>query len=240
VTQPTLFELPKPRADDLLARGIDYRCCSCADDTFLRDAAGAELVIADPPWLYDQQSIGESQASDHYDCLEMDQIVDHLNALSCARMALWITWPMMSKWPTATAVGSDFAWRWGEHRSGGAWTKSDADNGGHYGQGYHWAGCSEPVLGYTTDGSYTDRTVALRNAHVEPAGLHSRKPVQWMVGWVKRWCPPGGLVVDPYAGLASVAEAVLLAGGGRRYLGTEISDKRHAQGMALLAQVRCP
>jgi len=59
-----------------------------------------------------------------------------------------------------------------------------------------------------------------------------------MAQWIRRWVPAGGLVVDPYAGLGAVAEAVILAGGGRRYIGTEIDPERHAAAMGLIAQVR--
>jgi DNA modification methylase len=57
-----------------------------------------------------------------------------------------------------------------------------------------------------------------------------------MVDWVRRWVPPGGLVADPYAGLGTVARAVLSAGGGRRYVGWEIDAERHAAASSLIAQ----
>ncbi len=106
---------------------------------------------------------------------------------------------------------------------------------GHYGQGYHWAGCSEPVLVYTRSAGHNSRA-GLRNAWVQEPGKHSAKPIQWMKQWIERWCPPGGRVVDPYAGLGTVAEAVMEAGEGRTYLGAEISEKRHSDALGLLAQ----
>lgn len=63
---------------------------------------------------------------------------------------------------------------------------------------------------------------------------HSRKPAPWQASWVEAWVPPGGLVVDPYAGLGSVAEAVVLAGEGRRYVGAEIDPRRHAKASAFV------
>jgi tRNA/tmRNA/rRNA uracil-C5-methylase (TrmA/RlmC/RlmD family) len=46
--------------------------------------------------------------------------------------------------------------------------------------------------------------------------------------------PPGGLVLDLYAGLGSVPEAVVMAGEGRRYIGAEIDEDRHAAALAIV------
>lgn len=233
--QPLLFAPPKP--PDLRARGIDLRCCSCDDPDFIKDATGAALVIADPPWLYDHQTAGVTEAGDHYECVDTHKIVDHLNAFRAQRLTVWATWPLLDDWTEATLLAiPQGRWRWGKAVSGMAWTKSGPGDTGHYGAGYHAAGCSEPVRIYTADGAQTYRDNPLRNAWIEPPGKHSRKPVGWMRQWLRRWTSPGDLVVDPYAGLASVAEACLLEG--RRYLGAEIDASRHADGLAILAQVR--
>jgi hypothetical protein len=217
-TQPALLAPVRPPARP----GIDLRCASCADShspsrghvshSAIRGARAdwpeADLVIADPPWSYVQR-IGESRAENHYRVVPTSQIV------------AWL----------------EREWDWGSPVTGGAWCKSGEGDEGHYGQGYHWAGCSELVLVYAS-GAYVERAEPIRNAWVEPPGVHSRKPVEWQRQMVRRWCPPGGLVLDPFAGLGSVAEAVLLAGEGRRYLGTEIDPERHAAALALLAQVR--
>lgn len=206
--------------------GIDLRCASCTDV----DWPEADLVIADPPWSYYTPS--DCNPEHQYGCLTTAQIVLAMNRLRAKRLAVWLTWPLLAEWTEATN-----GWRWGGPTTGGAWTKSGEDDTGHYGQGFHWAGCSELVLVYT-DSPHTDRSVPLRNAWVEPPGLHSRKPAAWQAQWIRRWVPEGGLVLDPFAGLGSVAEAVLLAGGSRRYLGTEIDPERHRQAMSLIAQVR--
>lgn len=206
--------------------GIDLRCCSCTDV----DWPEADLVIADPPWTY-TQAHGASVAEDHYDLLTVPQIVEHVSA-AWARaplLALWLTWPLLGEWQAAWPHAPT---------TGAAWVKSGEGDAGHYGPGYWWAGCSEPVLLYSRGGGHCDRSAALRNAWVEPPREHSRKPAAWMACWIRRWVPEGGLVLDPYAGLGSVAEAVILAGGGRRYLGTEIDPERHAAALALIAQVR--
>lgn len=225
---------------------ISYRCGD-STDVVLR----GDLAIADPPWAY-RQKFGASEAADHYDGLPVPVIIRHLARLRTPRMAMWITGPIdETDWP-AKIIG------WGRGVSRGAWVKTRGDldgdeeavqeaeeNEGHYGQGFHWAGCAEYVKLYTRrvrtpDGRdwmspYIDRGQKLRNSHVGPPMAHSWKPVRWMSQWIRRWVPPGGKVVDPYAGLGSVAHAVLHAGGGRRYEGYEIDPERHADGAELLS-----
>lgn len=213
--------------------GIDLRCCDCAEMLATLDEP-ADLVIADPPWSYNGGHAGDAATSpdDHYGCLTIEQIRRHLAPVPwvASRMALWITWPILPEWSTPGG------WR---QVTGGAWVKSAPGDTGHYGPGFHWSGCSEPVIVYTL-GTNTpnDRACPVRNAWIEPPGLHSRKPARWMAQWIRRWVEPGGLVVDPYAGLGSVAEAVILAGEGRRYVGSEIDPERHRAALGLLAQVR--
>lgn len=226
MTQLDLVRAPAPPVPDR----IDLRCCDVADVLASRDEP-ADLVVADPPWSYVQR-IGETRAENHYACLTVPQIVAHVERAVGSRLALWITSPLLGEWPGELAG-------WGRPKTAGAWVKSDEGDTGHYGQGYHWAGCAELVLLYTCGGgTYTDRGAPLRSAWVEPPGEHSRKPARWQAQWIQRWVPPGGLVLDLYAGLGSVAEAVLLAGEGRRYVGAEIDPERHAAALGLLAQVR--
>lgn len=245
--QPLLFERPKP--PDLRARGIDLRCCSCDDPQFIEDAAGARLTIADPPWSF-VQKLGRSRAENHYKCLSHTEIVRHLDSLHCGRLALWLTGPTEAAFDAAVeAARVRGEWFWGRHTTSGAWVKSgdgagsweeEENDEGHYGLGHVWAGCAEPVRIYTPPGPapIVHRDSPLRNAWIEPPRKHSQKPVLWMVQWILRWTDPGDLIVDPYAGLGSVAEAVLRAGGGRTYLGAELSEERHRDALSLLAQVR--
>jgi hypothetical protein len=245
VIQPLLFVPPKP--PDLRDRGIDLRCCSCDDPAFVEEAAGARLLITDPPWSF-VQKLGRSRAENHYRCLSHTTIVRQMNALRCGRMAMWLTGPTEAAFDAAVeAARQRDEWRWGRHTTSGAWVKSgdgavswdeEENDEGHYGLGHVWAGCSEPVRIYTiASHAVVHRDSPLRNAWIEPPRKHSQKPVLWMVQWILRWTEPGDLVVDPYAGLGSVAEAVLRAGG-RRYLGAEIDPTRHGDALALLAQVR--
>lgn len=223
-SQPPLLAPTKPPTHDL----IDLRLCS-VDDLLPMEG---DLAIVDAPWRYERRD-GASGAEDHYGGLPVPEIAAHVAQLKAPRMAMWHTWPiLLAEWPWE-APG------WGRPTTGGAWLKSDPDDAGHYDQGYHWAGCSEPVLVYTREPGHNSRS-KLRNAWHSPPGLHSRKPVAWMAQWIRRWCPPGGRVIDPYAGLGAVAEAVLVAGEDRTYLGAEIDPERHAGALSLLAQWRPP
>lgn len=246
--------LPMRVADPPRHPLVDLRCCSCTDVEWPE----ADLDVADPPWTYSttlrdqygdlnptERAQGKpsipryttGSPSDHYSTLSVDEIRTHLERMRGRRLALWLTWPLVGGWMAATHDDGRW-WSRGAPKSGGAWTKSRGGDRGHYGPGHHWAGCSEPVLVYAHPKAPNDKASPLRNAWIEKPGAHSHKPARWMAQWIRRWVPEGGLVCDPYAGLGSVAEAVLLAGGGRRYLGTEIDAERHGQALALLAQTR--
>jgi len=220
---------PRPSAlPERLDRSlVDLRCESCEEmlERLFLSVQFAALVIADPPWSY-RRSHGTSRADDHYHTLSTEQIASHLDQASQVgwRLALWITGPLLGEW-------AEHKLRWGPVVTAGAWIKSREDDSGHYGQGYHWAGCVEHVLIYTSSGSHTDRSSPLRNGWQEAPGEHSAKPIGWQTQWIRRWVPEGGLVVDLYAGLGSVAHATLLAGGGRRYVGCDLDPARHARAL---------
>lgn len=223
--QPMLLS---PRRPPALPSHIDLRC---EDTRTVPWPDDIDLVIADPPWRYERR-VGASAATDWYDSMATVDIAEHLHRMPGRRLVLWITWPLLGMWMEVTR--NEFSW--GLPTTGGAWVKSRPEDTGHYGQGYHWAGCSEAVLVYLRCGSATDRSQPLRNAWIEPPSKHSRKPVAWQAQMVRRWCPPGGLVADPWAGLGSVAEAVARAGEGRRYLGAELDPERHTIAHTLVVQ----
>lgn len=229
---PLFAALPRP--PDLRERGIDLRCCDTAEMLASLPDGCADLVIEDPPWDY-VQATGATRADNHYTCMRVPRLAEiaSMSARLSPLKILWCTWPLMGEWTAARTA-------WGPIVTGGTWTKSEPDNSGHFGQGYWWSGCSEPFLLYKSGirKPHRDLSVPIRNAWTEAPGLHSRKPVALQADWIRRFVPPGGLVVDVYAGLASVAEAVLLAGEGRRYVGAEIDPERHAAALSLLAQVR--
>lgn len=236
---PAMFADPSP--PDQRTRGIDIVLGDAG--TVLADMPddGFDLAVVDPPWAYTgTPGAGVKTVGEHYPTLPIETIRDHLAATHrlAKRLAVWHVGPWVAPWMAVADTQPRAAWPWGPMVSMGGWHKAGESNDQHVGIGVHWAGCLEPVLLYTRPGAYTDRSEFMRNSWSEPPGVHSRKPVPWMIQWMRRWVPPGGRVLCVYTGLGSVEEAVLRAGGGRTVLGIEIDPARRAQALALLAQVR--
>lgn len=208
--------------------GIDLRCVDVGQLLEAVEPGTVSLVVADPPWDLYCRIVGEADPAKQYGLLGPEVIGAHLEtAAAClvdgGRLALWTCWPLL-----VDAVNAEERPPWLRvpgvtWKTGGAWTK-----GGQLGVGYHWRGHSEPVLVGTARGSSGRPLENVRSGYASDPEEHSRKPARWMSDWVRAWVPPGGLVLDLYAGLGSVAEAVVLAGEGRRYLGAEIDPERHA------------
>ena len=208
--------------------GIDLRCCDVAQVLASVHPGSVSLVVADPPWDLYQREPGKADPSLQYSLLNESQIGEHLATAAGlltagGRLALWTCWPLLvdalsavERPPWLDVPG--LSWR-----TGGAWTKH-----GPPGVGYHWRGKSEPVLLGCVEGASGRPAALVRSGYASDPEEHSRKPAEWMADWIRAWVPPGGLVLDLYAGLGSVPEAIVLAGEGRRYLGAEIDSERHA------------
>ena len=223
---PRLFADPTPPAFG----GIDLRCCDVAD--VLREARGARLIHADPPWRYAREAgVANPEEQGIYAALSEAEIVAHLDAAwDCAgahaRLVCWYTWPKAAEWRAAGAAGP----RWGAEVTGGAWTKA-----GTFGVGYHWRGYTEPVAVFTR-GANGRPNEPILNGHISEPGAHSEKPIGWLREMLRAWTKPGDLVLDLYAGRATMARACRLEG--RRYLGAEIDPDRHRAACSALAMVR--
>jgi hypothetical protein len=219
-----LFDL-KPRCPGTPA-GIDLRCCDVTE--ILREARGARLIHADPPWRYhDDPGSSNPEANGIYQGLPDTEIATHLDAAyDCAgpsaRLAVWYTWPKEEEWREAGQAGP----RWGRRKTGGSWLKT-----GGVGVGYHWRGRTEPVAIFTRGATGRPGALLLNGYASAPTG-HSEKPVEWLRQWVRAWTEPGDLVVDLYAGLSPLARACAVEG--RRYLGAEIDPERHRKASVAL------
>tara|TARA_R110002126_G_scaffold28535_4_gene95107 strand:+ start:1640 stop:2350 length:711 start_codon:yes stop_codon:yes gene_type:complete len=213
---------------------IDLQCADVAEVLSQVGRGSVDLVIADPPWSQ-YEVPGNDDPTNHYTVLTEDQIGEHIaeavqRLRLGGRVALWCCWPLLVDAITSERLP---AWldvdglKW---KTGGAWTKD-----GPIACGHHWRGHSEPVLVGTRTGGPCGRALSLlRSGYTSVREQHSRKPAPWMADWVRAWVPPGGLVLDLYAGLGSVAEAVVMAGEGRRYVGAEIDPDRHATALAMV------
>jgi len=218
---PTLAPLRPPPS-------IDLRCGDVRDTLTVR---GAALIHADPPWRYAREAgVANPETHDIYGGMSEAEIATILDAAyDCAapggRLVCWATWPKLMEFLSAGGAGS----RW-RYVTGGSWHKLHSQ-----GVGYHWLGRTEPVLIFTKAGAlvYRDTAHDLGNGYASPREEHSRKPLDWLRGMVRRWTLPDAQVLDLWAGLAPMAAACKLEG--RAYVGAEIDPERHAEGMRLAA-----
>jgi len=208
---------------------VDLRHGDARD--LIRDVEGAHLVVSDPPWAGHGTGLNGSP-SNHYATLSDAQIgeIHRLATDACApgaRLALWACWPLFVTQDLGQLVPPP--WR---SVTGGAWLKQSRRPG----IGHHWLGTTEPVLIARLDNGtlYTDTSEKTSNGHGSAVGAHSLKPIDWQASWIRRWVPPGGLVLDLFAGLGSVAAATVLAGEGRRYVGAELNETRWRRARAFV------
>ncbi len=207
--------------------GIDLRCCSIED--IFRESITPDLVIADPPWQHGSYGFGKNRgAMSKYASIELDECVEHIRIAASmladpGYLIVWQRGVLMPHWfKRHHAIQAKYV-------SMGAWVKSDKT-----GIGYHWRGVSEFALLYKK-GKPSPRGHVL-NGVSAPRRSHSEKPIEWQAELIRAFCPEGGLVLDMYAGLGSVAHACVLANA--RYLGAEIDPKRYAlarEGLGLFA-----
>lgn len=150
-----------------------------ADIVNLRPFGGFGVVLADPPWSFENFSaLGEAKsAKRHYPCMPTSEIcrmpVASLTGTDAA-LFLWATFPML---PDAMRVVQ--AWGF-TYRSAAPWAKrSRKGHGWAFGPGYWWRGASELLI-FATRGSprRADSKAArsIRNLIVAPLREHSRKP----------------------------------------------------------------
>ena len=205
-----------------LPPSIDLRCGDIRDTLTTR---GAALIHADPPWAYSEGAASKGKAQPElngiYNVMTDADIAAILDAAyDCAapgaRLVCWATWPKLLEFLSAGGAGK----RW-QYVTGGAWLKER-----QVGVGYHWRGQTEPVLVFVKRGApaQPNRDRLLLNGYASVPEEHSRKPLPWLRGMVGAWTPPGGLVLDLWAGIAPMAGACKLEG--RRYVGAEIDRER--------------
>lgn len=134
---------------------------------------GYDLIMADPPWSFDNWSAkGEAKnAVAQYDCMTIDRImamrVGDLAAPDCL-LWLWATNPML---PVAFKVLA--AWGF-TFKTAGHWSKRSRGGKLAFGTGYLLRCAGEPFLIGTIGRPKTTR--AVRSVIEGPRREHSRKP----------------------------------------------------------------
>lgn len=221
MTQLFLIEPTEPPVPD----GITIHC---GDVSMALEARGAALVMADPPWSYEQSAV-KGNAADEYECPSMADIVTTLDrafdsAADDAYLFCWTTWPMLVEF---IIEAQQMRWR---YLSGGSWHKT-----GGLGVGFHLRGDSEPWLLFGKGKPRpTDRS--LSNAFSAPRSRHSEKPVADLCRVMECLTDPGDLVLSIYSGMCPEARAAKLTG--RRLIGAELDPDRHRMALGLLAGCR--
>jgi N6-adenosine-specific RNA methylase IME4 len=134
---------------------------------------GYNLIMADPPWLYELRSEkGEGKApQSQYQCMSLDAIkalpVGHLAAQDCL-LWLWATNPML---PEAIEVLK--AWGF-TYKTAGHWAKRTKNGKQAFGTGYILRCAGEPFIIGTIGNPVTARNV--RSVIDGIVREHSRKP----------------------------------------------------------------
>lgn len=131
------------------------------------------LIMADPPWKFDNWSAkGEHKnASAKYDCMDLAAIkalpVGHLAATDCV-LWLWACNPLLDQ-------AFDVVKAWGfRFVTAGTWVKMTSGGKVAFGTGYRLRSANEPFLIATNGNPETARNV--RSVVVGPVREHSRKP----------------------------------------------------------------
>jgi ParB-like chromosome segregation protein Spo0J/N6-adenosine-specific RNA methylase IME4 len=208
----------------------------CTVEAALADLRGANigLVSMDPPWLYD--NTGVNGATDghymrHATPETFARIVRDLADVVAvdAYLVIWITNPMMEAWFEAAARVREAAgrgWCW-TYLTMLTWNKPGR------GIGHHAIGDTEHVLIYKRG---TARTFgpAPSTRQEEDRGEAEEKPVELQRAIVAAYAAPDGMVLDLYAGRATLGVACIREG--RRYLGIEAAPNRHELGLLRLAE----
>lgn len=232
---------------------IDLRTCTA--DELLADMAdeSCDLVCMDPPWGYSNAAppghgrilLGKGERPKdslnafHYAGLDIDGIAQtfaraHRVARPDCYGLVWCTFPFLEDWIFTRRTldgGAPPRRRW-EHVSGATWRKNDARRG----IGMHFLGDCEPALLYRK-GKPKPQQGPISNAWNWPRRAHSAKPLEPLADLLRFATPPGGLVLDLYAGeSASLARACMLTG--RSYVGAEADPARAAAARAIIETVR--
>lgn len=139
----------------------------------LRPAGGFDLIMADPPWSFDNWSqAGEAKnAKAQYECTPLDWIMSMPVAALAAENAvlwLWATNPML---PQALMVMASWGFTF---KTAGHWVKRTKHGKLAFGTGYILRSAGEPFLIGTRGAPKCARNV--RSVIEGPIREHSRKP----------------------------------------------------------------
>ncbi len=141
----------------------------------LRPYGGATLIMADPPWFFENRSQkGEAKnPNQHYPCMPTPEIaampVEALAGDNCV-LWLWATNPML---PDALFVLDSWGFK---YSTAGTWVKRTKNGKLAFGGGYALRSASEPYLIGIRGHMQKDRARNVRTVIEAQVREHSRKP----------------------------------------------------------------
>lgn len=169
-------------------------------------AMRADLILADPAWLFELRSEAgeEKSAQAQYDCMSLKDMMALPVADLCrgdAICVMWTTWPMV-----AINAPGRLMEAWGfTPVTGGAWFKRTKHDKAAFGTGYVFRSACEPFLVGKMGRPITAKnvrnvieTLEEENAIYAPTREHSRKPDQ-MYDLCERLVPGAMNAVELFA-----------------------------------------
>jgi hypothetical protein len=198
-------------------------------------------VVTDPPWNYKVSTGANGKASDHYDLIDTNAIVDILSGLHSPAnpgwLCVYVTVPLLSEFIVAMHLRAP-VW---EYVTKYEWVKGRLPMSYGYtagsGMGRVARQDSECLLVFRNHPKAKLYGEPSPSIYVGPRVTeHSVKPVELTATVIERFTPPGGYVIDPFAGSGAIGVAATLVG--RNFVGVEIDPDRHAVAVTNLARSR--
>lgn len=156
----------------------------------------ADIVLADPAWLFELRSEAgeEKSAQAQYDCMSLADIMALPVSQLCrgdAVCVMWTTWPFLANGQAQLVLPA-----WGFNPvTGGAWFKRTKHDKAAFGTGFIFRSACEPFLVGTLGSPLTAKNVRniietfeTDNAIIAPTRGHSRKP-DAIYDLCERLCP---------------------------------------------------
>ena len=200
----------------------------------LAGVGSCTLISMDVPWSYSNTGVNgatDKHYGEHGTPEGFAGIVHQLGVVAApdAYLLFWVTNPMLGEWMAAReracAAGKSGGWK---YLTMITWAKDGR------GIGFHAIGDTEHVLVYARGNPRVFGPVP-STLQAYPRGEAEEKPVELQQRLVAAYSAPGAVVLDLYAGRASLGEAALREG--RRYMGVEASEERYQLGLIRLAGV---
>jgi len=132
-----------------------------------------EVILADPPWLFETWGEGDRNVSNKYDLMSTDDICKlSLPSAENCTLFLWACWPKLYD-----ALQVIEAWGFEYKTIGWVWVKANKSGFGFFtGMGYSTRANSEPCFIATKGKPLRVQNKGIQSLIYSPVREHSRKP----------------------------------------------------------------